>query len=94
MPTWALTLIGPIVAIGGGTLFLLMSILMMIGAGSMWRLGSYGLAVFAAILAVLPWTPTFLIGVPVGIWALLVLKEPEVKAAFRRKTKTPQTTEN
>ncbi|MCH7920863.1 MAG: hypothetical protein IIC50_23170, partial [Planctomycetes bacterium] len=52
------------------------------------------LAVFAAILAVLPWTPTFLIGVPVGIWALLVLKEPDVKAAFRRKTKTPQTTEN
>lgn len=83
-PTWAL--IGPIVAIGGGILFLLMSIFMMIGAGSMWRLGSYGLAVFAAILAVLPWTPTFLIGVPVGIWALLVLKEPDVKAAFRRRT--------
>ena len=76
----------PIVAIGGGILFLLMSILMMIGAGSMWRLGSHGLAVFAAILAVLPWTPTFLIGVPVGIWALLVLKEPDVKAAFRRRT--------
>ncbi|MCH8193900.1 MAG: protein kinase [Planctomycetes bacterium] len=91
-PRWGL--IVPIAAIGGGILFLLMSILMMIGAGSMWRLGSYGLAAFAAILAVLPWTPTFLIGVPVGIWALLVLKEPDVKAAFRRKTKTPQTTEN
>ena len=82
-PTWFL--VGPIVAIGGVMLFLLMSILMMIGARSMRKLGSYGLAVFAAILAVLPWTPTFLIGLPMGIWALMVLKQPDVKAAFGRK---------
>jgi MFS family permease len=39
----------------------------------------------AAILAIIPFTSCcFLIGAPVGIWALVVLGKPEVKLFFER----------
>jgi serine/threonine protein kinase len=38
--------------------------------------------VAAALLAVLPWSPAWVIGLPAGIWALVVLGRPEVMAAF------------
>jgi hypothetical protein len=48
------------------------------------RLESHGLAVTASILAMLPCTsPCCIIGLPLGIWALVVLSKPEVKSAFR-----------
>jgi predicted Ser/Thr protein kinase len=54
------------------------------GAVQMLRLRSYGLAIAAAILALLPCGPAWPLGLPVGIWALVVLTAPEVKAAFGR----------
>jgi ABC-type proline/glycine betaine transport system permease subunit len=38
-----------------------------------------------AILSIIPFTSPccFLIGTPIGIWALWVLTDPDVKAAFR-----------
>jgi hypothetical protein len=48
----------------------------------MLRLRSYPLAVAAAVLAVVPWSPAWLLGLPFGIWALVVLCRPGVRAAF------------
>lgn len=45
---------------------------------------SYGFALAAAILAMVPCvSPCCCLGLPFGIWALVVLIKPEVKAAFR-----------
>jgi hypothetical protein len=46
-------------------------------------LQAYGLAVAASILAILI-SPANLIGLPIGIWALVVLSQRDVRAAFRR----------
>jgi predicted Ser/Thr protein kinase len=68
-------------------LFLLMAaggVPVIIGAVNMLRLGSHRWATAAAVLALLPFGLAWPIGLPVGIWALLVLTDPEVKAAFGR----------
>jgi hypothetical protein len=53
------------------------------GATQMLKVQGYGLAVLAAILALIPVTSICCIpGVPIGIWALIVLLSPQVKAAF------------
>ena len=54
----------------------------MLAAQKMRRLESYSLAVTACILAMLPCHPGFLVGLPIGLWTLLVLLRPEVKEAF------------
>jgi tRNA A-37 threonylcarbamoyl transferase component Bud32 len=59
--------------------------LIICGAVQMLRLRNHGLAMAAAILALLPCGPAWPIGLPVGIWALAVLTAPEVKAAFGRR---------
>ncbi|MHC4311839.1 MAG: DUF4190 domain-containing protein [Planctomycetota bacterium] len=48
---------------------------------------AYRLAVATSIVAMLPVGPSFLLGLPIGIWALLFLSKPEVKAAFPTKQK-------
>ena len=46
-------------------------------------LESWGLCVAASILVMIPCiSPCCLIGLPIGIWCLVVLNRPEVKAAF------------
>ena len=59
--------------------------LIALAAFRMRRLESYGLAVTASVLAMLPCHAGFLLGLPIGIWSLTVLMRPEVKAAFREK---------
>ena len=47
------------------------------------KLESYGWAMTASILALAPCiSPCCLVGLPIGIWALVVLAKPEVKSAF------------
>ncbi len=47
------------------------------------KLKQWGLAVAASILAMVPCiSPCCIIGLPMGIWALVVLMKDEVKAAF------------
>jgi formylglycine-generating enzyme required for sulfatase activity/predicted Ser/Thr protein kinase len=60
----------------------LSGILVIVGAARMLRLKSYGLAVAAGILALLPCTLGFPVGLVMGIWALVVLRRPEVQRAF------------
>jgi len=54
------------------------------GALRMKQLRSYNLALAAAIIAVVPCTTYVccILATPLGIWALVVLMKPEVKAAF------------
>jgi tRNA A-37 threonylcarbamoyl transferase component Bud32 len=52
------------------------------GALKMAKLQSYEIVMVTVILAMLPFSFHFLIGLPVGIWALWVLRQPDVKAAF------------
>jgi len=59
-------------------------LLVLIGARKMKRLQSYGFAMTAAIIALIPCvSPCGLLSLPFGIWALVVLLDNSVKAAFR-----------
>jgi hypothetical protein len=67
-----------------GAIGIVLSILVLIGALRMKNLESHSFALAAAILAIIPCTsPCCLLGVPFGIWALVVLNDSSVKAAFR-----------
>jgi len=49
----------------------------------MMKLNNYGLCIAASIAALVPClTPCCCLGLPAGVWALVVLCKPEVKAAF------------
>ena len=66
-----------------GVIGLLMSAVVLLGALKMKKLESYGLAMAASIIAMVPCvSPCCLLGLPIGIWALVVLLKPEVKSAF------------
>lgn len=55
-------------------------------ASQMLKLRSHTPALIASVIAMIPcWGGCCCIGLPVGIWALLVLLKPEVKAAFDRE---------
>jgi hypothetical protein len=77
-------MIGPIFHILGSVVASAMGIFVLVGAMRMKRLENYGFAVAAAIVALIPCTsPCCLLGLPFGIWALVVLTDASVKAAFR-----------
>lgn len=72
-----------------GTVSILISILalavaavLIFGGLKMKSLQSYGLAMAATILAMVPCLTPCCLGIPFGIWALVVMLKPEVKAAF------------
>lgn len=47
------------------------------------ELSQYGLCMAASILAMIPCiSPCCIIGLPIGIWCIVVLTRPDVKAAF------------
>jgi hypothetical protein len=72
------------ILVGSATLGILIGVVIFLGARKMQSLQSYGLAMTAAILAMLPCvSPCCLVGLPIGIWALVVLSDAEVKGAFR-----------
>jgi tRNA A-37 threonylcarbamoyl transferase component Bud32 len=57
---------------------------LVLGGVKMIRLESYSWAAVAAVWAMVPWSYAWIIGLPFGIWALRVLRKPEVRAAFQR----------
>lgn len=71
------------VVVPGHILGLCLAALILTGGLKMRQLQSYGLAITASILAILPCGNCCCIGLPLGIWALVVLNRPEVKDAFR-----------
>jgi hypothetical protein len=59
------------------------SLLILAGGWQMLRLETYGLALIAAIMALIPiCTLGWLLGLPMGIWALAVLSRRDVREAF------------
>lgn len=67
-----------------GFIGLVMAVVVFLGASKMKNAESYGFAMAAAIIAMIPCvSPCCLLGLPLGIWALIVLLKPEVKAAFQ-----------
>jgi predicted Zn finger-like uncharacterized protein len=56
----------------------------LIGAVKMKSLSSYGLAMASCIVAMLPCSVCCLLGLPFGIWGLVMINKPEVKEAFGR----------
>jgi len=62
---------------------LAMSGFVLFGALQMMKAKSWVLALIASILAMIPCvSPCCLLGLPFGIWAVVVLVKPEVKQAF------------
>ena len=63
---------------------LAVSAVVILGAWKMKNLQNYGLAMTAAIVCVIPCCgPCCGLGIIPGIWSLIVLNRPDVKAAFR-----------
>jgi hypothetical protein len=66
--------------------FFFTAILIAVGGAKMAFMESYSMARIAAILACIPLISPFVVwGIPFGIWALVVLRDPKVKAAFEAK---------
>jgi hypothetical protein len=62
-----------------------LAILVLMGGIKMNKLESYSLAMAASIIAVIPcFSPCCLLGIPIGIWALVALNDPNVKSAFKQ----------
>lgn len=66
---------------------ILICLFLLYGALKMKKLESYGLSVAVSILAMIPcvapcYSPCCIVGLPIGIWALVVLSKPEIKGSF------------
>jgi hypothetical protein len=56
---------------------------MIYAALQMKQLKGHGMSVAASVIAIIPCvSPCCLLGLPLGIWALVVLNKPEVKSQF------------
>ena len=70
-------------AVGEGLVGLVAAGVILVGALKMKKLSGYNWAMTASIIAVVPCvSPCCLLGLPIGIWALVVLAKPEVKSQF------------
>ncbi len=66
-----------------GLLGVASGVIVIAGAVSMMSLRRYPLAVTAAVLSMIPMiSPCCLLGLPFGIWSLIVLLQPDVRSAF------------
>ena len=69
--------------IGSSFVVILVAAFIIYAALKMKELSQWGLAMAASILAMIPCiSPCCILGLPIGIWCLVVLTKPEVKAAF------------
>jgi hypothetical protein len=74
---------GP-VALIQGILEIVLCTIVLIGAIKMKGLENYGFAIAASIIALIPCIgPCCGLGLPFGIWALVVLSDPVVKSSFK-----------
>jgi hypothetical protein len=79
--------IGTFLGYGVAFIGLIIAPVIIYGAVQMMSGKSYKLAKTSAILAIIPFISCcFVIGIPFGIWALIVLNKPEVRAFFSGET--------
>jgi len=79
---WLVPLLSGGLVLVFGVIVLAVAALIFFGAMKMKALESYGLAMTAAILSIIPCFSICCLGIPFGIWALVVLLNDEVKNAF------------
>jgi hypothetical protein len=66
-----------------GVISIAIGLFVLFGTLKMQKLTHRGLAIAAAIVAMIPcFSPCCLLGLPFGIWALVVLSKPEVRSQF------------
>ncbi len=65
-----------------GLLNLVFGGVIILGAMKMKQVQSYGLAMTSCIMAMIPCVNCCILGLPFGIWGIVVLNKPEVKEAF------------
>ena len=83
VPDWYGEMFEGAFAVGGAVVELAVAAFIIFAALKMKDLQQWGLVVAAAVLAMLPCiSPCCIIGLPIGIWCLVVLMRPEVKSAF------------
>ncbi|HYU19758.1 MAG TPA: hypothetical protein VEQ11_13805 [Chloroflexota bacterium] len=78
------TLVASGALIVAGLLETLISILIVFAGLQMRRAQAWGLAMSGSVLAMIPClSPCCLLGLPIGIWSMVVLSDEEVKLAFQ-----------
>ena len=71
--------------LAGGSIGIVMDILVILGAYNLMNLKKYSMAMTGAVIACIPCCgPCFVLGIPFGIWALVLLNNTEIKAHFDR----------
>lgn len=71
------------VALSSAAVGLLVAVFIIYTALKMKNLEQWGLAMAASILAMIPCiSPCCIVGLPIGIWCVVILSRPDVKAAF------------
>jgi hypothetical protein len=74
---------GPIAIINQG-INIILYLIILIGAIKMKGLENYGFAMTVSIIALIPCiSPCCILGLPFGIWSLVVLSDPIVKSSFK-----------
>jgi len=68
---------------------LAIAILVVVGGVRMMKLKNWGLAFAASIVAMIPCWCCCVLGIPIGVWAIIVLLNQDVKAAFDVPTTPP-----
>jgi len=58
------------------------AVFVLLGGWNLMQLRSHRLAMVGSILALFPFSPGSVVGLPMGIWALVVIRNEQVKAAF------------
>ncbi|MEW6212169.1 MAG: hypothetical protein AB1631_27685 [Acidobacteriota bacterium] len=82
--------LGRMSALISSFLSLVLAPVIIYGASRMMKLISYKTAKAAAILALIPCSSCcFIVSIPVGIWALVVLSRPETRQAFDQPYQPP-----
>lgn len=72
-------------SIGSMGVSILYSLVLIFGAFSMVRRGSYVWAVATSCLAMVPILgPCYVLAIPLGIWAFLLLRQPGVRESFQK----------
>jgi predicted Zn finger-like uncharacterized protein len=74
--------IGTIIGLAFNSIGIFLQPVVIFGAIRMRQLRSYGLAMTASILAMLPCGLCCLLGLPFGIWSLVVINRPDVRDSF------------
>ena len=67
----------------GAVVSLIWGIVVTLGGSKLKSLQSYGSAMTGVIFAMLPCNPVCVLGLFIGIWALVMMNQQEVKDAFR-----------